>query len=351
MQIIKQNVGVEVDSKLLQLSVQVMNQDLSIKIISKRQFSNTPKGFKSMQVWLDKKCSSDLVIHLTMEATGVYYESVAYYFLALDNYSVHVVLPNTSNAFIKSLNNKSKTDEIDSRALAQMGLERQLSLWNPHTPQMRLLKKTNRERLRLNREKTMITNQLHAEQASYKPTKSAIKRYQKRIKFIEKQIAEIEAELLAIVQADSDLNKRIDNVCTAKGIGFTTAVGVVAELNGFALFKNRNQVVSFSGYDVKKHESGTSIRGRERISKKGNSFVRQMLYFPAISAAVHAEHHRKYYQRIVDKTGIKMKGSVAIQRKLLLLIYTLFKNNVPYDPKHYLVYREKQQPQLAKQKM
>ena len=125
-------------------------------------------------------------------------------------------------------------------------------------------------------------------------------------------------------------------VCTIKGVGFITAIGIISEFNGFILFKNRNQVVSFSGYDVIRKESGTSIQGKTKMSKKGNSYVRQMMYMAAMSAAIHDEHHKNYYTRIVDKTGLKMKASVAIQRKLLLLIYTIFKNEVKYDPLHYL---------------
>ena len=89
-------------------------------------------------------------------------------------------------------------------------------------------------------------------------------------------------------------------------------------------------MVSYAGYDVVKNESGTSIRGKTKISKKGNSYVRHMLYMPAMSAVRSDQHHKAYYQRIVDKTNIKMKGNIAIQRKLLLLIYTLYKNNTPY---------------------
>ena len=111
-------------------------------------------------------------------------------------------------------------------------------------------------------------------------------------------------------------------------------------MGGFSLFNNRNQVVSYAGYDVVLQQSGTSIKGKPKISKKGNSYIRAMLYMAAMSAVRYDEHHKAYYQRIVCKTGIKMKANVAIQRKLLLLIYTLFKNNVPYDPQHYLKLRD-----------
>lgn len=84
---------------------------------------------------------------------------------------------------------------------------------------------------------------------------------------------------------DELLSERMTNVCTANGIGVITAIGVVAETDGFALFPNRNQLVSYAGYDVIQRQSGTSILGKTKISKKGNSNIRRMLYMDAMSAA------------------------------------------------------------------
>ncbi len=336
MKIIKQNLGIDVDSKELKVCFKKMLEDLSINTIGSRTFNNTNSGLLEMDEWIEKKKIAKLAVHITMEATGVYYENAAYFFTDQDSYEVHVVLGNKSNAYFKSLNLKSKTDKIDAGGLAQMGLERQIEVWQPISSQMLVLKKLNRERLRLTREKTMVMNQLHAEQASYMPSSEIVSRYNDRIDFLKDQIAIVEKSLKDKISLDKELKAKIDLVCTIKGVGFITAIGIISEFNGFILFKNRNQVVSFSGYDVIRKESGTSIQGKTKMSKKGNSYVRQMMYMAAMSAAIHDEHHKNYYTRIVDKTGLKMKASVAIQRKLLLLIYTIFKNEVKYDPLHYL---------------
>lgn len=350
MQVIKQNLGIEVDAKKLKVSFQTLQQGLSIKIRGSRSFDNNEKGFKALHTWLDKKRVEVQPIHLTMEATGVYYENLAYYFHGNPLFIVHVVLPNMSNAFLKSLNLKSKTDEIDSKGLGRMGLERQLSTWQPMSMQMRKLRKLTRERIHLLKEKTVVCNQLHAERCSYEPCSTSIKRYAERLSFLDKQVSAIEKELRQTVQKDPALQQRIENVYTAKGLGFITVIGVVAEMNGFILFRNRNQVVSYAGYDVVEKESGTSVKGKPRISKKGNSYVRQMLFMAAMSAAVHDDHHKSYYQRIVAKTSIKMKANVAIQRKLLLLIYALFKNNVPYDPLYHLKVQQRLKPKIQTDK-
>lgn len=348
MNVVKQNLGIDVDSKELKVSLQFLMKDLSLKVKGSRTFKNTLKGFQNLEEWLKKKMNSDLVLNITMEATGVYYENLAYYFEERAGYVVHVVLPNTSKSYLKSLNLKSKTDEIDAKGLGQMGLERKLKVWKPVSDQMRDIRKMVRERIRLTREKTMVINQLHAELASYLPNSRSVIRYNERIDFLKKQIKSVEKDLTGEVNKDENLRQRIAHVCTIKGVQFITAIGVIAEYNGFVLFDNRNQVVSFAGYDVIKNESGTSVRGRTKMSKKGNSYVRQMLYMCAMSAARLDDQHREYYSRIVNRTGIKMKGNVAIQRKLLLLIYTLFKNNTHYDPQHAQKTRDRIAPKSNK---
>lgn len=331
----KQSLGVDVDSKELKVKLMFCLENGDLKIKASRTFKNTAKGFAALLKWLRSKAVKNLCIHVVMEATGVYYENLAYCLKEEAEIAVHVVLPNMSSAYIKSLNVKSKTDEIDAGSLAQLGLERKLSIWEPGSAQMRRIKKLSRERLQLLDARTVILNQLHAEQASHSPDKEIIKRKKSRLKFINKQIVQIEKELELVVDQDKVLKTKVKGICKCPGLGFITVVGILGETDGFATIRNKNQLVSYAGYDVVKRESGTSIKGKTRISKKGNSVIRRILYMPAMSAAVHNQHYKKQYTRIAQKTTIKMKGNVAIQRKLLLLIYALYKKNEAYDPLHH----------------
>ena len=72
--------------------------------------------------------------------------------------------------------------------------------------------------------------------------------------------------------------------CKIKGIGITTAATIIAETDGFILIKNRSQLISYAGYDVIENQSGSSINGKTKISKKGNKYIRRALHFPALSA-------------------------------------------------------------------
>jgi len=350
MRIIRQNVGVDVDLKKLKVSYQIRYEDLSTKVVGSRSFPNNKTGFEALVEWVNKKNKfSTLPVHFTIEATGIYHENLAYYLHEAPEMVVHVELPNKTAAYKKSLNIKSKTDPIDAAMLALYGLERPLREWKPVSEQMREIKKLVRERLRIIDEKTAVSNQLHAENKSFSPNARSVERYNERLVFLEKQIKSIEDELRVLVNCDENLKERVKNVCTAKGIGFITVVGIVGETEGFALFKNRNQLISYAGYDVVEKESGSSVRGKPRISKKGNSYIRRIMYMPAMSAARSDENHKKYYLRIVQKGGIKMKGNVAIQRKLLLLIYALFTKNEPFDEKYKERLVEKLTPNSEKE--
>lgn len=329
--IIAQNVGIDGGLKDFKVCLMVLSQNQALKIKGTRTFSNTLKGFEAFEKWYEKKKIDEVPLRFTMEATGVYYEQLAYFLHSREQY-ISVLLPNKSKAYFQTLNLKSKTDNLESKALAQLGLERKFSKWEPLSKQMYQLKRLSRERVMLIEEKTMVSNRLHAENHCQSPSKSSIKRMEKRIQFIQKQIEQVEKQLLQLTQKDKPLFERVEKICQLKGLGFITVIAVIAETNSFALFRNRAQLTSFAGYDVVERQSGSSVLGKTKISKKGNRYIRRALHLPSLSVIRYNEEFRNLYERIYDRTKIKMKGIVAVQRKLLLLIYTLFKKNQAYDP-------------------
>ena len=97
------------------------------------------------------------------------------------------------------------------------------------------------------------------------------------------------------------------------------------------MIRNKKQLTSYAGLDIREKQSGTSVKGKPRISKKGNRNLRKTLHFPAMTAVKLNQEHRELFHRIVNKTGIKMKGLVAVQRKLLELMYILYKTKTFYE--------------------
>lgn len=115
-----------------------------------------------------------------------------------------------------------------------------------------------------------------------------------------------------------------------KGVGLITVATVVAEALGFEQVKNVKQLVSYAGYNIIQRESGTSIKGKTKISKKGNRYIRNALYFPTMVSCRYNPDLKQTYLRIIQNKPSKMIGQVAIQRKLLILTYTLWKNNTEF---------------------
>jgi transposase len=213
-----------------------------------------------------------------------------------------------------------------------MGLEKKLDMWKKPDPVFYHIKKLTRERTSLLDERTRINNELHAETSGAWPNKKTIKRYHQRTSVINKQIDEIEKEIHEIVKSYPWLAEKVKKICSVKGLGWLTVITIISETDGFNLVTNRSQLVSYAGYDVINKESGTSVKGKPKISKKGNKHIRRALHFPALTAVKHDQRMGIFYQRLENRQKIKMKAYTAVQRKLLMLIYTLWKKDQVYDP-------------------
>lgn len=328
--IVKQAAGIDVAQNELVVSFGRMSHDTGTDIFAFKTFANTPKGFNDLVAWVNKLTIKDIGVRYVMEATGVYHEKLAYY-LSDNGQQVSIVLPNKISNYFRTLDIKTITDKTASQAICRFGLERKLDLWQRPKKIFKDLKQLTREREQLIADRTVLKNQLHAEKAGAFPNESSIQRVTKRIRLIDKQELEIKAEIAELVKKDTELIKKINTITTIPGVGKLTAVIVLAETNGFELIKNKKQLVSYSGLDVKLKDSGTSVKSKPKISKRGNRYLRKAMHMPALSAMRYNEHHKAVFVRLVSKHGIRMKAAVAVQRKILELIYTVYKTDKAFD--------------------
>jgi len=267
---------------------------------------------------------------MVMEATGVYYEQLAH-FLHEQQFQVAVVLPNKIRNYGNSLENKSKTDSLDAKTIARFSLERRLQTWSVPAESTRLLKVLCRQRQNCIELRTHVKNQRHAMKKSYKPVKTVLALLEQQISMFDKQVKLIETELKRLINEDDQLKTKVSQISTIQGVGWLTVITVVAETDGFALIENQKQLVSYAGLDVVFKDSGKK-EGKTRISKKGNSHIRRALYLPAVSAARTNQKLKPLYERLKSQRTVKMIGTIAVARKLLVLIYALWKNNTAFDP-------------------
>lgn len=332
--ILKQVAGIDVAQNELVVSVGKITAELHTDIISYKKVPNTQKGFDNLKSWLMKITDPSVPFHVAMEATGVYHERLAH-FLADQGLTVHIILPNKMSSFMRTLDIKTITDKTASEAIMLFALQRNLRPWSKPVRQYRNLRQLTRERDQLVQERTMLKNQLHAEQAEAFPNSKSISRVNKRIALLNKQEQEIIAELKTLVKEDTELQRVFILLCTLPGVGVITAATILGETNGFDLINSKRQLTSYAGLDVKEKESGTSVKGKPCISKRGNRHLRKAMHLPALCAIRNDDRFKAIFARIVSKHGIKMKAAVAVQRKLLEMTFTLYKKNIAYD-KEYL---------------
>lgn len=176
---------------------------------------------------------------------------------------------------------------------------------------------------------------MHAEQSESEPHKSSLVRMKQRLQLFDKQEKIIKKEIEELIKKEKEVKRDIDLVCSIPGIGILTAATILAETNGFSLVRNKRQLASYAGFDVQEKQSGTSVKGKPRISKKGNRYLRKAMHLPALVAIKHDERCKAVFARLVSKHGIKMKAVVAVQRKLLEMAYTIFKKQVRYSKEYF----------------
>ncbi len=331
--VVKQVAGIDVAQKELVVTLGRMLDDFSIELFSYKVFKNNDSGVKLLVDWVNKLTDYEVPVRYVMEATGVYHQKLAYY-LVDNGCEISIVLPNKISNYIRTLELKTITDKSCSQAIAQFGLERKLDKWAKPKSIYKELQQLTRERNQIVQERSVIKNQIHAEKTESEPNQKSLERMQARIRFLNSQEKEIKADITDIVSKDPDLKQAINNITTIPGVGELTAVIVLAETNGFELIRNKSQLSSYAGLDVKEKQSGTSVKGKPRISKKGNRNLRKSMHLPSLTAVKWDENFKNIYARLISKNGIKMKALVAVQRKILELIYILFKNETVYDKEY-----------------
>lgn len=327
-EIIKQCVGIDVSQKQIDVTFGTYALDQSIIVEETKRFRNDPKAFTVFLKWAMKRAKPEVPLFFVMEATGVYHEKLAV-FLSDQEQKVSVIHPSRASSYAKTMEVKTITDKEASRTLTRMGLEKKLKLWHKPDPMYLALQHLSREREQLQKAKTALSNQMHASQVS--AFKSLSKTSKKLIKTISEHIKVIESAMQEYVRSNPELERQISYMTSIPGVGLITAASVLGETNGFREIKNKRQLVSYAGLDVIRKDSGTSVISKPRISKKGNAHIRKALYFPALTAIKYDQKQKDKYIRLVQTHGIKMKAAVAIQRKLLICMYVLWKKNQMFN--------------------
>ena len=150
-----------------------------------------------------------------------------------------------------------------------------------------------------------------------------------RLQLLGQQLKAVDQDVAALLEAEPELARKLAHLTSVPGIGLTTAIVVVAETSGFGLMENERQLASYAGLDVVQQQSGLSA-GATRISRRGNVRLRTALYLPAVSSLRFNPQQIAFYARLRARQPSGKPGVIAVMRKLLLLYYSLWKNDCAY---------------------
>ncbi|MBN4071049.1 IS110 family transposase [Crocinitomix catalasitica] len=331
-EVLNQALGIDMSMDSFSTCLCDLQLDLGKEFILGEDLPNDKGGFLKLTKWLRGLSVNKEKLTIVMEATGVYHEELAHY-LFEKGYRVCVMQSGRVKRYAQSLDQRSKTDALDSKMLSMLGSERKLTPWVPPSETMEELRFLSRERAALIKERTVEKNRDHANERARFTHKKAVIRFNKRMKLLNVQIQEIEKEMIQLVSEDPGLKEKVSYLESIPGVSFITSIIVVAETSGFSLFTNSKQLVSYCGYDIVLKESGT-YKGQTRISKRGNKHIRAALYMPALTAIRVNPTLKPFYERLKPKKSKPIVAVVAVQRKMLCLMFSLWKNEMFYDPEY-----------------
>jgi len=292
------------------------------------QFKNDVFGFKSFLKSLPKE---SLVI---MEATGYYHYRLAQ-FLFKKSVFVSVVNPLSVKRFIQMKLAKVKTDKSDAKAICQYGKINEVPLYTALTNVQSECLQLFRLMDSFLKKRTATKNKLHGEEVLGVPSKWVYRSLKRDRKHLDKELLGIEKKLLSLVKQDQQVQLTL--LTSIPGIGLKTALFMIVLTDGFDKFETAKQLCSYVGITPIIRESGSSVRGRSRISKVGNRKLRNLLFLCSFTACKHNKGCRDTYERIVNKGKSKKLALIAVSNKLIKQSFAIAKSGLPYDEKHVSV--------------
>ncbi len=292
--------------------------------IRSKVINNNPEGFKALQAWLHQRWKVDHV-HACMEATGAYWEDLAI-FLADHGHTVSVVNPLMIKGFAQSEMSRNKTDKGDARLIAKFCQSKNPDPWIAPSMEVRELQALVRRLESLLSMQGMEANRLSVSEAVVVPS------IQDHLDYLELEIEKTKKQIKDQIDKNPTLKKQSDLLSSIPGIGDKTIAVVLAEIRSVDNFSNAKQLAAFAGLNPMLHESGSSVRGKTRLSKIGNNKLRKALFFPAMVAKRFNPVIADFANRLANNGKNKMTIIGAIMRKLVHIIYGVLKSGQPFNP-------------------
>jgi transposase len=280
------------------------------------------EGFKQFSRLLTK---STLVV---MESTGYYHYCLAQY-LKDKGYIVSVVNPLSVKRFIQMKLSKVKTDKSDAKAICEYACVNEVPLYTGKNQNQAECLQILRMLEVYTKQSTALKNKVHGEKTLGKPSKIVYHSLNRMLKTIKKEVLVLEKRLLELVKEEQ--LEQLTLLKSIPGMGVKTAMMLIVMTDGFEQFENSKQLCSYIGITPTIRQSGSSVRGRSRISKMGNRELRSLLFLCSFSAYKYNKSCKDLYDRIVAKGKSKKLALIAVSNKLLKQAFAIAKSGLPYD--------------------
>ena len=233
---------------------------------------------------------------------------------------------------------RGKNDKVDSARIAMYAYinRHQIRLWKAPRKVIERIAALLSQRSRMIKAKKQLNTANH-EQRKFldKEIMSSLNRYTyKAVVVIDKQIEAIEKEILGLIQEDEMLNRMYQIITSVNGIGFITASYILVTTNEFININNPKKYACYSGVVPFEHSSGSSVRGKTRVSQMANKNIKTLLHMAALSSVRMQGDIQDYYKRKVSEGKNKMSVLNAIRNKLVLRIFACVNQNREYE-KYY----------------
>lgn len=288
-------------------------------------FPNNPTGFSQLCDWLVRQGVER--VHACLEATGAYGDSLAAC-LHQAGHTVSIVNPAAIKAYAQSHLSRTKTDRVDAALIAGFCAQRKPPAWCPPAREVRELQALVRRLESLTEMRTMEENRLSSG-ISVAAVKASVEEV---LAYLSEQIKKTEALIRDHINRHPGLKQQSELLDSIPGIGETTAAVLLAEVPDTSQYRSARQVAAFAGLVPRERQSGSSVRGRVRLSKIGNPRLRKALYFPAITALRCSPFFQQWAEGLRQRGKSKMAVIGAAMRKLVHLAYGVLKTGKPFDP-------------------
>ncbi|KAA0256985.1 IS110 family transposase [Deferribacter autotrophicus] len=321
--------------KVVGIDVSKLNLSISVydgKKYSFYEVSNNTNLFK--KDFFDKERLDLSTTLFIMENTGVYHLKLATYLVKELGCIVSVVNPLAIKNFIGIDLNRLKTDKADSKKIAEFGyIYGDKYLFSPTDELSEKIELTLNMIDDFYNQINTLSNQLESLMQRYYKFPEIIKSYKSMIKTYQRKIREAEKELERLIKKNFKVEYELLRSIPGAGLKFCSLV--IGKLKCFKNFDKAKQVSSYIGICPSPYESGSSIKGRGKISKRGNTYMRKILFMCSLSACKHNRSCRTLYYRLIASGKPKKLALIAVANKLIRQAFGILKSGKPYDPDYH----------------